>query len=253
MEPEPVDPALPRRIDSWPSPTLGRPLSIATYGERGRPLLLFPLDGADFLENERLLLVKELEGAILAGRVRLFSVDSVDRWAWKDGSVPVAEQARRQSLFAQTVEQEVVPFVRSACADPHLRIATAGVGFGAFHAANALFRRPDLFDAVVAMSGFFDLAPAYLRGFHDENCYYNNPVWYLSGLGGDLLEDLRTCAIVLVAGQGAGEDPEASRRLSAILASKDVPHTLDLWGFDVSHDASWWRKMLPHWVDRMGW
>ena len=67
-----VDPALPKRVDAWTSPIVGMPMSIVTYGERGRPLLLFPTAAADFLENERFFLVKAIEPAIIAGRVRLF-------------------------------------------------------------------------------------------------------------------------------------------------------------------------------------
>ena len=35
----------------------------------------------------------------------------------------------------------------------------SGASFGAFHACNVLFRRPDLFDTLIAMSGFYDLEP----------------------------------------------------------------------------------------------
>ena len=96
-----------------------------------------------------------------------------------DSKLPVAEQARRQALYARYIEDEVVPYIRHACGDPEVRIATAGASFGAFHAANTLCRRPDLFDATIAMSGFYDLEPDYLKGYSDANCYFNNPAWYL--------------------------------------------------------------------------
>jgi len=38
-----------------------------------------------------------------------------------------------------------------------------------------------------------------------------------------------------------------------VLAAKQIPHTLDLWGHDVNHDWPWWRKMLPHYIDKLGW
>ena len=79
-----LDPAVPRRIDGWHSPTLELPMPVVTYGDRGRPLLLFPTAAADFLENERFFLVKAIEPAILAGRVRVFSIDSINRLAWMD-------------------------------------------------------------------------------------------------------------------------------------------------------------------------
>ena len=100
--------------------------------------------------------------------------------------MPVSEQGRRQALYARYVEDEVVPYIRHACGDPGARIATAGASFGAFHAANSLFRRPDLFDGLIAMSGFYDLEPDYMKGYSDTDCYFNNPAWYLRELSGEL-------------------------------------------------------------------
>jgi esterase/lipase superfamily enzyme len=225
-------------------------MPIVSYGHAGRPLLLFPTAAADYLENERFYLVKSVEPFLASGRIRLFSIDSCNRWAWMDTSLTVREQARRQALYSDYVENEVVPYIRGACGDQ--AIGTTGASFGAFHAANALFRRPDLFDTVVAMSGFYDLAPDYLQGYSDDNSYYNNPLWYLPGLDEDYLTLLRTRArIIIVSGQGAYEAPDASRRLSEILSKKSIPHVLDLWGHDVNHDWPWWRKMLPHYVDNL--
>jgi esterase/lipase superfamily enzyme len=249
-----VDPNLPRRIDEWHSPALGMNMPIVTYGDRGHPLLLFPTAAADFLENERFFLIKAVEPAIFAGRIRVFSIESINRWAWMDEHLPVAEKARRQALYMSYIESEVVPYIRNAVGDGNARIATSGASFGAFHAANTLFRRPDLFDATIAMSGFYDLAPDYLHGVSDANCYFNNPAWYLPALEGPYLELLRNdCKIIVSTGQGAYEAPHASRRIAEILDSKQIPHWLDVWGHDVDHDWPWWRKMLPYYVEKIGW
>jgi esterase/lipase superfamily enzyme len=249
-----VDPSLPRHIESWTSPKLGIEMPIVTYGDRGRPLLLFPTAAADFLENERFFLVKSIEPAIMAGRVRVFSIDSINKHAWVNDAIPVAEQARRQNLYVRYIEDEVVPYIRRVVGREDARIATTGASFGAFHAANVLFRRPDLFDAVIAMSGFYDLGVDYLKGYGDDNTYFNNPFSYLPDLQGPFLELLRTsCQIHILTGQGQHEAPHASRLLSAVLDQKQIPHVLDVWGFDVSHDWPWWRKMLPYSIDRLGW
>ncbi|MCC6130981.1 MAG: prolyl oligopeptidase family serine peptidase [Acidobacteria bacterium] len=249
-----VDSHVQRKIEGWASPILGQPMPIVSYGHSGHPLLLFPTAAADFLENERFFLVKSVEPFLLAGRVRIFSIDSINRQAWMDKSLPVPEQARRQALYARYVEEEVVPYIRAHCGGGDVRIATTGASFGAYHAANTLFRRPDLFDCVIAMSGFYDLAEDYFKGYGDDNCFFNNPAWYLPGLEGRPLDLLRTaCSINIVTGQGAYEAPEASRSLSRILASKGIPHELDLWGHDVNHDWPWWRKMLPHYLHKLGW
>ena len=198
-----IDPSLPRRLDGWHSPTTSLDMPIVSYGHAGRPLLLFPTAAADYLENERFFLVKAIEPALMAGHVRVFSIDSINRYAWMDPDVPVPEQARRQALYSRYVEDEVVPYIRHACGDASVRIATTGASFGAFHAANALFRRPDLFEALIGMSGFYDLERGYLKGHHDDNCYQNNPCWYLHDIQGERLHLLRTaCRIVIVSGRG---------------------------------------------------
>lgn len=246
-----LDPSTSRHLDGWQSPILGQGMPIVRYGDTGRPLLLFPTAAADFLENERFFLVKAVEPFIQQGRIRLYSIDSINKQAWMDPSLPVAEQARRQALYARYVEEEVVGYIRAQCG-AGARIGTTGASFGAFHAANTMFRRPDLFDTLIAMSGFFDLAPDYLKGFSNDESYYNNPAWYLPGLSGEYLGWLRDrCRIIIVTGQGAYEAPQESRRLSEILSRKAVPHVLDLWGHDVNHDWPWWRKMLPHYVENL--
>jgi esterase/lipase superfamily enzyme len=52
--------------------------------------------------------------------------------------------------------------------------------------------------------------------------------------------------IHIATGSGDYEDPEASRRFAGILSSKGINYDLDIWGHDIKHDWSTWRKMLPH-------
>jgi esterase/lipase superfamily enzyme len=243
-----------RKTEGWHSQSLGQDMPIVSYGYWGHPLLLFPTAAADYLEYDRFGLVGAIGPAIEAGRVRVFSINSINSQSWMDESLPVPEQARRQALYSQYVEEEVVPYIRSVCQNADIRVATAGASFGAFHSANALFRRPDLFDAVIAMSGFYDLGPDYLKGYSDDNCFFNNPAWYIPGLEGPALHLLQTSSkIHILTGQGAYEAPDASRHLSGILNSKGIPHFLDVWGHDVNHDWPWWLKMLPYSIDKMGW
>lgn len=251
-----VDPALPRHIFGWKSPRLGMEMPIVRYGERGHPLLVYPTAAADFLENERFWLIKSIEPFIFAGRVQVFSIDSINRYSWMADDVPVPECGRRQAMYSEYVEEEVVPYIRNATGDSGARIGVTGASFGAFHAANQLFRRPDLFDTLVAMSGFYDLDPGYTKGYTDENIYFNNPVAYLSNMSDPAaLAPLRErCQIHVLSGRGEWEAPHRSVQLSEVLASKGIPHNLDLWGLDVSHDWEWWRKMLPHYIgERLGW
>jgi esterase/lipase superfamily enzyme len=248
-----LDHRLPRHITRWRSPALGLDMPVVQYGYAGPPVLLFPTAAADFLENERFWLLKAIEPMLLAGRLRVFSIDSINRITWMDRSLPVREQARRQALYARYVEEEIVPFIRHAVGDAGARPITTGASFGCFHAANAFFRRPDLFGGLIGMSGFYDLNRVYFKGYSDDNCYFNNPMWFVPNIEGGALDTLRHHSrIALVAGQGAYEVPAATRDFHTLLDAKGIPHIFDLWGHDVNHDWPWWRKMLPFYLERLG-
>src|SRR5690606_20936639 len=126
-----------------------------------------------------------------------------------------------------------------------------GASLGAFHAANTFFRNPEIFEGVIAMSGVYDLK-AYANGYYDDNVYFNSPVDYLKNLTDEnIINSLRNKNIIIASGQGAYEDPFASKALSDILHSKEIPHWLDLWGTDIDHDWPTWRKMLPYFLDNL--
>ncbi len=230
-------------------------MPIVRYGRFGHALLLLPTAQADFLENERFYLIKSIEHLIFAGRVQVFSVDSINRHAWMNRNVSIPDAARRGALYSAYIEHEVVPHIRGALHDDGARIGISGASFGAFHAANQFFRRPDMFDALIAMSGFYDLGPDYLHGFGNDDVYFNNPLSYIPGITGEPERLLKHHSQVhILSGRGAYEAPWASERLARVLGEKGIPFNLDMWGHDVNHDWPWWRKMLPHYLgERVGW
>lgn len=249
-----VDPSLPRRIFVWHSPRLGLDMPIVRYGNWGHALLLFPTASGDFLEAERMWLIKSIEPLILAGKVTVFGIESINGHAWMNESLSVAEQAHNQNLYSGYIEEEVVPYIRRELNDPGARIGVTGASFGAFFAANAFFRRPEVFDTLISMSGFFDL-DGYLDGYFDDDVYFNNPASFVPNLSDHgILEQIRHNQIHLICGRGMWEHPEKVERFSQTLWSKGIPHNLDLWGHDVAHDWPWWRKELPYYLaERVGW
>ena len=187
--------------------------------------------------------------------ITVFSIDTVNTLSWMDKHVGPRESGRRQALYASYVEEEVVPHIRRVLENDSARIMVTGASFGAFHAANMFFRRPDLFDTLVAMSGFYDLSPSFTKGYSDDNIYFNNPSWFVPKITDSRMLDLikHHSQIHILSGQGAYEAPDASRRFSRILWEKGIWHNLDLWGHDMPHDWPTWRKMLDHYVDaRLG-
>jgi esterase/lipase superfamily enzyme len=223
-------------------------MDIAVYGHYGLPLLMFPTAAADYLEYERFEVIEALTEFIDAGKIKVFSINSINREGWLNPHEHPKHKAEWQVQYNLYVAEEVVPYIWHHCRG-QLGILAAGASLGAFHAANQLFRRPDLFDGMLAMSGGYDIRPFLNSDYYDDNIYYNNPVDYLPGLEGSNLAHLRQKQqIHILTGQGAHEDPQASRRLSDLLHAKGIPHNLDIWGHEVPHDWPSWRAMLRHYI-----
>jgi esterase/lipase superfamily enzyme len=244
-----VDPALPRELFGWHSPRLDMHMPIVRYGNWGHPLILYPTAQSDLLDCERFFLIKSIEPLIFAGRITVFSINSINEHAWMNRNVSVHESARRQRLFSEYVEEEVVPHIRHAVHDDSARVAVAGASFGAFHAANQFFRRPDLFDTLIAMSGFYDLEPDYTHGWMNDDIYFNNPMSFVPNIHDSHQRHMiEHSQIHIVSGQGDYEAPQASRRFSNMLWDHGIWNNFDLWGHDMKHDWPTWRAMLPYYL-----
>jgi esterase/lipase superfamily enzyme len=238
-----------RNLDGWHSPNLNIRMDIVTYGHYGLPLLMFPTAAADYLEYERFLVIDAIAEYIDSGKVKVFSINSINKQGWLNPHEHVKYKALWQVAYNKYITEEVAPYIWESC-QGRIGIITAGASLGAYHAANQLFRRPDLFDGMIAMSGGYDIRSYYQGDYYDENVYFNNPVDYLPNLNDEqylpLLRQKRQ--IYILTGQGAYENPDASRRLAGILAARGIPFHFDLWGHDMPHDWPTWRAMLRYYL-----
>ncbi|HQD10627.1 MAG TPA: alpha/beta hydrolase-fold protein [Flavihumibacter sp.] len=237
-----------RQISSWFSPALQKEMPIAVYGHYGTALLLIPTAAADFLEYERFQLIESIRPFVDSGKFKVFSIDSINKESWMNNEMDPRHKAIRHQQWNEYVFAEVIPFIRHHTSQD-TQIITAGASFGALHAANLFFRRPDLINGCISMSGVYDLTE-YTKGYFDEDVYFNSPCHYLPNLTDHhILEQIRRSHhIHLLSGSGAYEDPEGARRLAGILYSKNIWYELDIWGSDITHDWPTWCKMLPHYL-----
>ena len=98
-----------RVIEGWHSPSLGQDMPIVTYGHWGHPILLFPTAAADFLENERFGLVGSVAHMINDGRIRVFSINSINKQSWMDEGLPVPEKAGAKPSMTATSRTRLSP------------------------------------------------------------------------------------------------------------------------------------------------
>jgi esterase/lipase superfamily enzyme len=238
-----------RQLTSWFSPALNKEMPIASYGHYGFAILLIPTAAADYLEYERFQMMDTLAPIINSGKVRVFSIDSINKESWLNNEMLPEHKAIRHNQFNEYVFNEVVPFIRNSTS-PETMIYTCGASFGALHAMNLFLKRPDILNGCISMSGVYDLTE-YTKGYFDDQVFYNSPFHYLPNLNDSwYLEKIKASHhIHIYTGSGSYEDPEASKRIAGILSSKGIWYDLDVWGADITHDWPTWRAMLPYIIE----
>jgi len=238
-----------RQLSSWFSPALNKEMPIASYGHFGFVILLIPTAAADYLEYERFQMMDTLAPLIDSGKVRIFSINSINNDSWMHTSMLPEHKAIRHNQFNEYVFNEVVPFIRNATSSDTM-IYTCGASFGALHAMNLFLKRPDIINGAISMSGVYDLSE-YTKGYFDDQVFYNSPMHYLPNLNDEwYLEKIKASHhIHIYTGSGSYEDPEGSKKFAGVLYNKGIWYDLDVWGPDISHDWPTWRAMLPYIIE----
>ena len=238
-----------RELNNWYSPSLQKDMPIATYGHYGFALLFVPTAAADFLEYERFQMMETLAPFINSGKIKVYSINSINNESWLNNEMAGEHKAIRQNQFNDYVFNEVVPFIKNNTS-AETPVITCGASFGALHSMNLFLKRPDLINGVIAMSGVYDLTE-YTKGYFDDQVYFNSPVHYMPNQDNhDFLEQVRRSKnIHILTGSGAYEDPDASRNFAGILYNKGINYELDIWGHDWKHDWPTWREMLPVYME----
>ncbi len=140
--------------EQWFSHRMQQEIGVARWGHYGTPVLVFPTAGGDAEEIERNNLVAACEELVEAGRVKLYSCDSVAGQAMvaKSGSLEYRMWLLNQ--FHQCVINEVVPAIH-ADLGAEMPIVTAGASIGAFNALAMMCRYPHAFRTAICMSGTY--------------------------------------------------------------------------------------------------
>jgi esterase/lipase superfamily enzyme len=238
-----------RELTSWFSPSLQRDMPVAVYGHYGKALLLVPTAAADYLEYERFQMIDALAPLIDAGKIKVFSVNSMNNESWMNNQMLGEHKAIRHNEFNAYIYNEVVPFIKNNTSW-NTPIIVSGASFGALHSMNLFLKRPDLLSGVIAMSGVYNLME-YTKGFYDEQVYYNSPSHYVPNLADhNILEQIRSSNnIHILTGSGPYEAPDAAKDFASLLYNKGINYELSVWGEEWKHDWPTWLAMLPLFVD----
>lgn len=239
-----------KESSTWTSERLGRELTLVRWGDSGVPVLVFPTAGGDAEEIERFHLVASVSQLLAAGRIKIYSVDSVAGRYWLAEDNSSHAGARMQLQYDAAVLHEVLPAIRRDCQDDAIEILAAGASIGAYNALAFLCRHPEVCRGAICMSGTYGLEK-FLQGPVNKDYYEISPLHFVPDLGeGDpRLQRLRQRFVLLAHGQGRAESPEEDWRVATVLGRQRIPNRVDPWGETYPHDWETWREMLPKYLE----
>lgn len=224
----------------WYSHNLNADFELLAFGHAGYPILLFPTSMGRYYESKDFKMIDSISWFIEEGKVKVYCVDSIDRYSWYNKAIHPAERVKNHIQYDKLLLEEVSVMARQETG--HSKIITAGCSFGGYHAANFAFRHPWLVSHMLSMSGAFDIR-GQLDGFYNDDVYFNNPVDFVPN---DNNPELWNLKIVLGTSDGDICRPD-NEHLSKVLNKKDIPHWLDI-RQNADHDWPIWRQMLPEYL-----
>jgi esterase/lipase superfamily enzyme len=232
---------------------LDREMEFKVFGDGGKLCLAFPPQDGRFYDFENFGMVDTLRPWLDSGRLLLVCADSIDGETWSNESGDPRGRIELHERWFRYVTNELLPRARELGPTEGKAMVT-GCSMGGVHAGNFFFRRPDLFDTVISLSGLFQ-ADYFFHDYMDDLVYDNSPLHFLRNMPADhpYMDLYRQSRIILCVGQGAWEDDllDGTRRMDALLREKGIPAWVDYWGFDVSHDWCWWQKQLPYFFGKI--
>lgn len=236
------------------SHALSREMECKVYGYAGRPVLYIPCQDGRFFDFENFSMTDVWSPWINSGQIMVFAIDTIDQETWSSENGDPRWRICRHEQWIRYITDEMVPFMRHLTNDRngwtgYPGVMVFGCSLGATHAANLYFRRPDLFDGLLALSGIYTAEYGFGQ-YMDDLVYANSPVHYLANMPADhpYIELYNLKKAIICVGQGPWELPDSTRQLQWILQSKGIDAWVDFWGYDCSHDWYWWYRQVEYFV-----
>ncbi len=238
----------------WFSSYLNRDMECKVYGHAGRPVLYIPCQNGRFFDFENFHMHEVLSPWIESGQMMVFSIDTIDEETWSNTSGDPRWRICRHEDWISYITNEFVPFMRNMVNERngwsgYPGVMVFGCSMGATHAANLFYRRPDLFDRLLALSGIYSASYGW-GDYMDDLVYANSPVDYLANMPADhpFIAQYNAKKSVICVGQGAWEMPETTAQLAHIFYEKNIHTWVDFWGYDCVHDWDWWYKQVLYFM-----
>ena len=241
------------------SPALDREMALKVWGHGGRPVLFIPCQNGHCYDFENFGMLDVWRPWIEAGQVTVFAVDTIDQETWSDKGGDPGHRSWMHERWMSFLCDEIAPYIQDMTRrnngwGGNPGIIAFGCSLGATHAVNLFFRRPDLFDGLLALSGIYTASYGW-DDYSAERVYLNSPVDYLAGMPKDhpYISQYNDHRGIIVVGQGPWEVPDTTFRLRDICQEKGIGVWFDIWGYDVRHDWDWWFEQVRYHVPHLLW
>lgn len=232
---------------------LKREMSFSIYGHSGKLLLAFPTQNGRHWDYAGFGMIDALHPWIDDGQLTVACADSIDLESWSNVNHKEEYRIEMQEMWYHYVMDEMLPYVWEITGSFQTVMAT-GCSMGAYHAANFFFRRPDIFDTLIALSGFYR-ASLFFGDYMDDRVYANSPEDFIRGMPDNhpYIPLYNKRDIIICIGQGPWEDELLlyTRGFDRLLKEKGIHAWFDYWGYDVSHDWLWWRKQIVYFLEKL--
>jgi len=233
---------------------LDRDMEYKVYGQKGKPMLVFPTSNGRFFQYEDFGMIHAISHFIEQGKIQVWTCDGIDRETFLNNHIHPHDRIRRHDKYDKYINDELIPSILSVSKNNNKnkdqKLIVTGCSMGAFHSSNIFFRHPENIDVLIALSGVYS-TNFFFGDYMDEITYFYSPIHNLSNLNDEsYLSKYRNSQIIICVGQGNYEDRmiEDTRRLQNILAEKSIPAWIDYWGTDVNHDWNWWRLQISYFL-----
>jgi len=133
--------------DRWFSERLQQPITLARWGHFGTPVLVFPTAGGDAEEIERNHMVTACADLVDAGRIKLYSCDSVAGQAMVASTGSPTYRMWLLNQFHECVVNEIVPAIHADLGGQEgadRRLAAESLVGLAIHPNHVAIGEPDL-------------------------------------------------------------------------------------------------------------
>ncbi len=229
-------------------------MEVEVYGHAGHPILFIPCQDGRYFDFENFHMTDYWNPWIESGKAIVFSIDTIDKETWSNKAGDPRWRIEFYEQWIHFITDELAPYIKEYVSEKNGApyeggIIPFGCSLGATHAVNLYYRRPDIFDGLLALSGIYTSAYGF-DDYMDELVYMNSPVHYMANLPEDhpYINMFNSQKAVICVGLGAWEEPATTRQLDEILKNKGIGTWVDYWGYDCNHDWDWWYKQVVYFV-----